>query len=32
MNSLDGFAEMDAWDGAFPKDRKTDPAYCRELS
>jgi sugar phosphate isomerase/epimerase len=26
-----GFTEIDIWDGAFPKERKTDPNYYREL-
>ena len=26
-----GITAIDVWDGAFPKDRKTDPEYYREL-
>ncbi|MDA0346215.1 MAG: TIM barrel protein [Verrucomicrobia bacterium] len=26
-----GLTEIDVWDGAFPKERKTDPEYFREL-
>jgi sugar phosphate isomerase/epimerase len=26
-----GLSEIDVWDGAFPKERKTDPEYYREL-
>jgi sugar phosphate isomerase/epimerase len=26
-----GITEIDVWDGAFPKDRKTDPEYYKEL-